>query len=144
MLNSTKQSTPKMQVNAALGSTMIEKRKVLSQIEKIVEVYGDRPLDYFCMLVDGDHKVLSFDLQNSLSEELKLEAWHSLNLENYWMWALSDNGEYLFWDGQQVVILNSRSFKFLSVHMPPFNLIRNLIAGIRIDIFPEDLLDAKA
>ena len=123
---------------------MIEKSEVIEELEKLTADYGSNPLEYFHILVDKPHKVLNFDLQNKLCSDLKSESWHGLNLNAYWMWALTDNGEYLFWDGQQMILMEPKDFSFTSLHTSPFRFMRNLMSGRNIEVLPAGLVSSSA
>ena len=116
---------------------MVSKRteaKVKTEISKIIEVFGDYPFCFFGLL-----KGELYGLKNAEFDFIKSENWHNVNLDSYALWAISDNGDLLYWNGEQTLIMSPRNQEFHSLRVWPEQLMRLVQTKKTWGIFPEDV-----
>lgn len=118
--------------------------KLQSQLALLIEEYGVYPYEFFNILHNSENVNLDLEAQNELWNDLKSEEWHDLNLEQYLLWAISDNGDVLWWNGVQTIALNPRDQEFMSLPVSPIQFIRLIKLGKVIGIFPSDLWEDNA
>lgn len=114
------------------------------EISKAEEAHGINPLGFFWLLTDSQNPNLNFQVQNERGNDLKKENWHNLDLSNYWLYAISDNGDFLWYNGHQTVAMNPRSQMFVSISSPPAQFIRLVRLGKATNLFPEDLVGPES
>ena len=108
-------------------------------LAEVIEEFGENPYGFFNILRDSDNPVIDIFKANESLESLKSEEWHSLKMKEYTLWAISDNGDCLWWNGEQTVAMNPRSFEFMSLPVQPKQFIRLIGMGKVTGIFPEQL-----
>ena len=111
------------------------------EIDVLIEEFGTNPLGFFWILHDSRNENVDFATQNKKCAIIKYETWHSLDLAEYQLWAISDNGDLLWWNGNQVVVMAPRDRAFVSTPMRPSQFIRLLKSGQTFSVFPDDLLN---
>ena len=109
------------------------------EIEKVIDEFSDNPLDFFWILTDSDNDNINFYKQNDKVKNIRNDDWHSLNLDGYDLWAISDNGDYLWWNGRQTIGMNPRSMNLVSQCISPVQFLRLAQMGNFSSIFPSDL-----
>jgi len=114
------------------------------ELRALLEEYGPYPYEFFNILTTTENDNLCLESQNAQWSELKRESWHSLNLESYNLWAISDNGDLLWWNGEQTIAMNPRDQEFMSLHVNPKQFIRLIGMGKVTGIFPNDLWSENA
>lgn len=113
--------------------------KLQNELGFIIEEYGAYPYEFFNILQNSENKYLDLETQNELWSDLKSEEWHDLNLRQYLLWAISDNGDLLWWNGKQTVAMNPRSMEFMSLPVHPQQFIKLIGMGKVKGIFSSDL-----
>ena len=73
----------------------MEPMDIKREIESLLREFGTNPLGFFWILHDSENQNLDFEKQNDQWAVVKAEAWHSLDLAKYQLWAISDNGDLL-------------------------------------------------
>ena len=118
--------------------------EIQSELTSIIEEYGAYPYEFFNILHNSENVNLDLEKQNELWGDFKIEDWHDLNLEKYLLWSISDNGDLLWWNGEQVVAANPRAFEFISLPVPPKQFIKLIGLGKVTGIFPNELWQQNA
>lgn len=126
---------PELQRWAHMKKEIIEK-----ELKELVEEFGDYPYEFFTILLKSDNPNIDFDSQNKNWEFVKDETWHSIDLSSYILWSISDNGDLLWWNGQQTILMDHRGSEFLSTPVNPHQFIR--LVGLKkfVGILPDDLV----
>jgi hypothetical protein len=114
---------------------------IKQEINGIIKEFGGNPFGFFWILHDSPNENVDFAIQNKKWAIIKSDTWHSLDLNEYQLWAISDNGDLLWWNGNQVIAMAPRDMEFLSAHIRPSQFIRLLQVGKRFALFPDDLLN---
>jgi len=122
----------------------MNKEEVTKELSAISAEFGYYPYGFFNILHNSDNPNLDFDEQNKGWEFVKNEDWHNLDLSNYLLWSISDNGDLLWWNGSQTVALNPRGSEFISVPVNPKQFIRLVGMGKIGNIFPSQLWEENA
>ncbi len=117
----------------------MDKSKIRNEISVISESHGVYVFDFINLLVKD-----LFESENKEYSFIKSESWHNLNLEAYDLWAVSDNGDYFWWNGSQTVVMNPRSSKFISLPSTPRSLIKAISKGYDCCMLPEGLGNQNA
>ena len=113
------------------------------ELVRVIETFGGNPLEFFWILHDSENPNLDFMNQNEVWAAIKDEPWHCLDLSDYQLWAISDNGDLMWWNGQQTVARRPRDCEFISVPVGPLQFMRLLVSGTFGGFFPDDLLDGE-
>ena len=118
---------------------------VLSEeLTSLIEEFGAYPYQFFNILTVSENVNLDLEIQNRQWSDLKHESWHSLNLTDYDLWSISDNGDLLWWNGKQTVAMNPRDSEFMSLPFGPKQFIKLIGKGKVTGIFPNDLWGENA
>jgi hypothetical protein len=113
---------------------------VKHEIEALIAEFGGNPFGFLWVLRDSENENLDFAKQNERWAFIKTESWHSLDLADYQLWAVSDNGDLIWWNGDRVIAMAPRDREFVSTPVRPSQFLRLLKSGKNFTIFPEDLL----
>jgi len=113
--------------------------KLELEIQQVMSEFGERPCDFFTILSNSENANLNIVQQNARWADVKADTWHSLNLSNYSIWAISDNGDLLWWNGSQTIAMNPRDSMFISEPVSPRQFIRLVLMGKIGQIFPKSL-----
>ncbi|CAG0949683.1 hypothetical protein MTYP_00118 [Methylophilaceae bacterium] len=113
--------------------------KLEIEIQQLINEFGVRPYDFFTILSNSENPNIDIIQQNAQWADVKAEAWHSLNLSSYYVWAISDNGDLLWWNGSQTIAMNPRDSLFVSEPVNPRQFIRLVRMGKIGQIFPKSL-----
>ena len=122
----------------------MDKRQVLAVISEIEKEFGKFPHDFFRLLSDSEIKHYDYDSENQTWSFIKEETWHNIDMTKYVLWATTDNGDLMWWNGERVIAMSPRDFEFMSIKMRPINFIREITSGTITGIFPHDLLFENA
>ena len=117
----------------------MKKEEIAKELESLTEEYGGYPYQFFTILCSSENPNVDFETQNQEWEFIKNEKWHSLNLGGYLLWSVSDNGDLLWWNGEQTIAMNPRASEFMSLPVRPKQFIRLIGMGKVTGIFPSDL-----
>ncbi len=117
----------------------MNKKDVLEEIRKTIKEFGIYPMDFFNILHETENPNINFDKQNRINEDIKSEKWHSLILDEYFLWSITDNGDLIWWNGEQTIAMTPRDFEYMSLPVNPLQFIRLVGMGKVIGIFPKDL-----
>ncbi|MCW8930750.1 MAG: hypothetical protein OQL19_10975 [Gammaproteobacteria bacterium] len=117
----------------------MEKAEVTAVIEKIEKEFGLFPYDFFRLLTDCENKGFDYESENKTWGYIKDEGWHDLNMDNYILWATTDNADLIWWNGERVIAMSPRSSEYMSIKIRPLNFIREISRGTITGIFPHDL-----
>jgi len=117
----------------------MELEKIHNEIDSVVAEFGKRPYDFFTILTNSNDPTLDLQNQNSQLEFVKAETWHSLDLSSYVLWAISDNGDLLWWNGSQTIAMAHRDSTFVSEPVRPKQFIRLVGMGKVGRIFPDSI-----
>lgn len=112
---------------------------IKDEIRKVIQEFGVNPMEFFWILHDSNNNHINFEKQNEAWAFIKSETWHSLNLTNYYLWAISDNGDLLWWNGKQVIAMAPKDSEFMSIPVRPLQFISLLKSGHSFSLFPDDL-----
>ncbi len=117
----------------------MNKEKIQIEIRELIKEFGKYPFQFFTILSDSENPNVDFAVQNKLWAFLKNEEWHSLAMSNYYLWAISDNGDLLWWNGVQTIAMAPRDNEFFSTPVSPTQFIK--LVGLKKvgSIFPDDL-----
>jgi hypothetical protein len=115
----------------------MELREIHIEIDSVLAEFGERPYDFFTILTDSEDPNIDLQNQNSKREFVKAETWHSLDLSAYVLWAISDNGDLLWWNGSQTIAMAHRDSTFVSEPVGPKQFIRLIGMGKVGQIFPD-------
>ena len=99
-----------------------------SELHELVSEFGMRPYAFFTILGSSDEPNLDLSTQNERWAFVKAETWHSLGLSAYVLWSISDNGDLLWWNGDQTIAMDHRASTFVSEPVAPRQFIR--LAGM--------------
>jgi hypothetical protein len=113
--------------------------QVQKEIDTLIEEFGENPMQFFWILHESPNENLDFQKQNEVWALIKAETWHSLDLSHYWLWAISDNGDLLWWNGDRTIAMHPRDGDFISEPGSPSQFIRLLVSGRSCSFFPDDL-----
>ena len=119
----------------------MNKEEIAKELKELVDEFGVYPYDFFNILQDATNPNLDFATQNKEWEFIKEENWHDLKLDAYVLWAVSDNGDLLWWNGEQTVAMAPRASEFMSMPVRPRQFIKLVGTGKVTGIFPPDLWD---
>lgn len=114
--------------------------RIRKDVNEAIASFGLYPFDYFRLLDKSDNPNLYFSAMNQSTEFIKFESWHSLKLATYYLWATTDNGEYIWYDGHQIIAMNARDHMFISVLATPRQFLTMVKRGSHFDLFPSDLV----
>ncbi len=114
------------------------------ELQGLVAEFGERPFDFFTILGQSNESNLNLRAQNEQWGFVKSETWHSLDLSNYLLWSISDNGDLLWWNGDQTIAMDHRSSTFVSEPVAPRQFIRLAGMGKIGQIFPSLVLASGA
>jgi hypothetical protein len=106
------------------------------ELEAVVAEFGQRPYNFFTILAASGGGPVSLRTQNQRWEFIKSETWHSLNLVDYILWSVSDNGDLLWWNGDRIIAMDPRSSTFISEPVRPLQFIRLAGMGKLGQVFP--------
>lgn len=95
-----------------------------AELKRVIAEHGERPFGFFSILQASGNPNLDLQAQNKGWEFIKLETWHSLDLTTYILWAISDNGDLLWWNGEQTIAMNPRDATYISEPVSPSLFIR--------------------
>jgi len=109
------------------------------ELKLIIQQFGQNPLGFFWILHKSENENLDFEKMNERWAFIKNESWHSLNMASYALWAISDNGDLLWWNSEQTVAMRPRDYEFISLAVAPSQFIRLLASGVTHSFFPKDL-----
>lgn len=118
--------------------------EIQGELASIIEEHGIYPYKFFNILHSSENVNLDLAKQNELWSYLKKEAWHDLKLERYLLWSISDSGDLLWCNGEQVVAINPRAFEFMSLPVAPKQFIKLVGLGKVTGIFPNELWQKNA
>jgi hypothetical protein len=125
-----------------MGSVVpMSEMEIKREIDVLIEEFGTNPLGFFWILHDSPNENVDFATQNKKFAIIKSDTWHSLDLAEYQLWAISDNGDLLWWNGNQVIAMAPRDREFSSAHIRPSQFIRLLKSGKTFALFPDDLIN---
>ena len=122
----------------------MEKEKIKKEIQLLVTKFGTYPYDFFNILTDSKNPFLDYDTQNNEWAFIRGESWHDINLEAYQLWATSDNGDLLWWNGTQTILMNPRDQEFISMPIRPAQFIELVKLGKVGKLLPDDILEGDA
>ncbi|MES9970207.1 MAG: hypothetical protein ABW092_09250 [Candidatus Thiodiazotropha sp.] len=122
----------------------MNKEQTQRELSKLIDEYGNYPYNFFNILQNSNNPNIDFETQNKEWQLVKDEEWHNLDLYNYLLWAISDNGDLLWWNGKQTVAMNPRASEFMSLPVGPKQFIRLIGMGKVTGIFPEGLWNKNA
>jgi len=125
----------------ALNVWYMNTDKITKELSELTEEYGSYPYNFFNILQRSSNPNLDFEAQNKEWEFIKKEEWHNLDLNNYSLWSISDNGDLLWWNGVQTIAMNPRAGEFMSMPVRPKQFIKLIGMGKVTGIFPSDLWD---
>ena len=117
----------------------MNKETITKVLESLSKEIGDYPYNFFNILHRSSNPNIDLEKQNISWEFIKTEKWHSLDLNNYLLWSISDNGDLLWWNGEQIIAMNPRASEYISVPVEPKQFIRLVGMGKIVGIFPPDL-----
>lgn len=106
---------------------------------EVIEEFGENPYNFFHILRESDDRNVDLIAQNEINEDIKSESWHSIRMDGYVLWAITDNGDCLWWNGEQTIAMCPRDFEFMSVPVVPRQFIRLVGLGKITGIFPEEI-----
>lgn len=113
--------------------------RLRTERELLLREFGPNPMNFFWILNESENRNLDSRTQNEQWAFVKAERWHDLNLEGYAIWAISDNGDLLWWNGARVIVMSPRTRDFFSIRASPSQLLRRLQTQGRPEFFPSDL-----
>ena len=119
-------------------------KEITNELSALTEEYGTYPYNFFNILQSSKNPNLDFETQNREWEFVKNEEWHNIDLSKYLLWAVSDNGDLLWWNGAQTIAMNPRASEFMSMPVAPKQFIQLIGMGKVTGIFPNDLWDENA
>ena len=122
----------------------MRREEISKELESLAEEFGGYPYQFFTILCSSDNPNVDFETQNQEWGFIKNETWHSLNLDDYFLWSVSDNGDLLWWNGEQTIAMNPRASEFMSLPVRPKQFIRLVGMGKVTGIFPSDLWEQNA
>lgn len=106
------------------------------ELGTLIAEFGGRPYDFFTILSLTEEDPLNLRTENQRWEFVKAETWHSLDLSGYVLWSVSDNGDLLWWNGEQTIAMDPRSSSFISEPVGPTQFIRLAGMGKLGQVFP--------
>ncbi|MGL6213592.1 hypothetical protein [Billgrantia desiderata] len=112
---------------------------VRAELERVVAEYGEQPYQFFWILTKSDNPNLDLQSQNAGWGFVKEETWHSLDLAEYVLWSVSDNGDLLWWNGEQTIAMNPRDSQYVSEPVGPLQFLRLVGLGKVGRIFPAEI-----
>ena len=107
-----------------------------SELEGVISEFGARPYGFFTILGSSDEPRLDLHKQNEIWAFVKAETWHSLDLSAYVLWSISDNGDLLWWNGDQTIAMDHRASTFVSEPVAPRQFMRLAGTGKIGSVFP--------
>ena len=111
-----------------------------AELRELVAEFGNRPYNFFTILGQPGEPDLDLRIHNERWEFIKSETWHCLDLSQYLLWSGSDNGDLLWWNGEQTIAMDHRSATFISEPVGPRQFIR-LVGLDKVGrIFPDSLI----
>ena len=117
----------------------MNKIDIKNELKEITKEFGDYPYQFFTILMKSDDPNVDFETQNKVWESERKEKWHSLDLSNYLLWSITDNGDLLWWNGEQTILMSPRVSEFLSIPVRPMQFMK-LVGLKRVGrILPDDL-----
>ena len=114
---------------------------VRRETEKAAARHGRNPLGFIWLLDSADNSSLNFEAQNEKWKSVRAESWHSVDLDQYRLWAISDNGDLFWWNGEQTLVMAPRDREFFSVGVAPDQFLSLRKSGRFSSFFPDDLLE---
>ena len=109
-------------------------------LEELIKNWSVYPFEFFNILHDPSNHDFTIENENENWDFVKSEEWHNLNLDGFILWATSDNGHLLYWNGQQILMLMPRDFEFHSLASSNLNTFLNCIkTGNNFGLFPDNL-----
>ena len=121
----------------------MNKEEIKKELEELTGEFGNYPYGFFNILNSSNNPNIDFDTQNKGWESIKTEKWHSIDLSHYLLWAISDNGDLLWWNGEQTIAMNPRACEFMSLPVRPKQFMRLIGMGKVTGIFPPDLWEQQ-
>ena len=113
------------------------------ELQALVAEHKGRPYGFFTILGDSENPDEDLSAQNEAWSYIKKETWHSLDLANYFLWGISDNGDLLWWNGEQTIAMNPRDSVLVSEPVAPRQFIRLVGMGKIGRIFPSAIEVSK-
>ena len=113
--------------------------EIQQELAGLIKEFDLNPLHFFWILHDSDNENLDFRNKNIEWAFVKSESWHNLDLADYQLWAISDNGDLLWWNGEQTVAMRPRDQEFISTPARPSQFVRLLASGRAYSYFPKEL-----
>jgi len=113
--------------------------KLSIEIDSLIEDFGVYPYSFFNILHPSENPNLDLINQNEIWQDVKIEDWHDLRLEAYSLWAITDNGDLLWWNEKQTIAMNPRAQEYMALPVNPRQFIRLIGLGKVTDIFPPAL-----
>jgi hypothetical protein len=103
---------------------------ITTELQQLREQFGLNPMSFFWILGESANENLDFRKANDRWAFIKDEPWHSLDLRKFQLWAISDNGDLLWWNGEeQTIAMRPRDMRFMSVAARPSRFIGALASG---------------
>jgi hypothetical protein len=101
-----------------------------TELQLLHKQFGSHPMSFFWILGESANENLDFKKQNDRWAYIKDESWHSLDLTKFQLWAISDNGDLLWWNGdEQTIAMRPRDMRFISLATRPSRFIGALASG---------------
>ncbi len=113
--------------------------KLFVELDSLIEDCGVYPYRFFNILHRSENPNLDLIKQNEIWQDVKTEEWHDLKLEAYSLWAISDNGDLLWWNEEQTIAMNPRAQEYMALPVNPRQFIRLIGLGKVTGIFPSAL-----
>ena len=123
---------------------LVDRETINRELESVIKEYGVYPFKYFNILLSSENPNIDFDKQNEGWSFVKNEKWHSLDMSNYVLWCISDNGDLLWWNGDQIIAMNPRASEYMSLPVGPAKFIDLVGIGKVTGIFPSQLWEKNA
>lgn len=113
--------------------------KLSIEINSLIEDFGIYPYKFFNILHLSENQNLDLIKQNEIWQDVKIENWHDLKLDAYSLWAITDNGDLLWWNEKQTIAMNPRTQEYMALPVNPRQFIRLIGLGKVTGIFPPAL-----
>jgi hypothetical protein len=113
--------------------------RLSAELDFLIRECGVYPYKFFNVLHHSENPNLDLTKQSEIWQDIKDEEWHDLKLENYSLWAITDNGDLLWWNEKQTIAMNPRAQEYMAFPVNPKQFIRLIGLGKVTGIFPSAL-----